>query len=172
MKKLKTTLISSIFKGDLLLSEKKSSKQVVELSIYNFNSIVASLKQLIKILESNKKLPLFLVCQNKQYSILIKKFLTENYSLKETEHIFLITYKTAVTLKLTAIYFLIDCQDSGLLCTKIQQQSNSIIYLVEKSDLKKKHLGEYILNLNIVCIKQIIFILTIIKKAKNINESI
>jgi len=125
MKQFQTNLINSIFKADLLISNRKSSKQSLDLD--SFNKVISSIKQLVKILNYNERLPIFLICQNKQYSTLIKK-----YIIARNLNIFLISYKVAVTLKVAAIFFLIDCEDSNLLSSKIQQQSNSIIYLVEK----------------------------------------
>jgi len=165
MKQFQTNLINSIFKADLLISNRKSSKQSLDLD--SFNKVISSIKQLVKILNYNERLPIFLICQNKQYSTLIKK-----YIIARNLNIFLISYKVAVTLKVAAIFFLIDCEDSNLLSSKIQQQSNSIIYLVEKNNKNKKYFGEYIMDLDIICIKQILFILTIIKKVKNTYENI
>lgn len=170
MKQLTTNLINSIFKSDLLIFKTILSKQKLYLNIIEFHKIVSSIKQLVKVLDSNKKLPLFVVCQNKQYNILIKKYIIGN--LKKDFGIYLLSYKSAVALKMPGVYFIIDCEDSNLLCTKIQQQSHSIIYLIEKSNKNKKYFGEYVLDLNIICIKQIIFILAIIKKIKNIHESL
>jgi hypothetical protein len=170
MKQLTTNLINSIFKSDLLIFKTILSKQKLHLNIIEFHKIVSSIKQLVKVLDSNKKLPLFIVCQNKQYNILIKKYIIGN--LKKDFGIYLLSYKSAVALKMPGVYFIIDCEDSNLLCTKIQQQSHSIIYLIEKSNKNKKYFGEYVLDLNIICIKQIIFILAIIKKIKNIYESL
>jgi hypothetical protein len=170
MKQLETKLINSIFKSDLLLFKDYTYNQTIEINISSFNKILSSIKQLTKILESNKKLPLFLVCQNKQYSLLIKRYMVQKK--KQTSQVCLISYKSAVTLKIPAIFFLIDCNDSNLLCSKIQQQSNSIIYLIEKKQYNQKTFGEYFLDLNIISIKQILFILSIIKKIKNINANI
>ena len=41
------------------------SKQTLYININDFHKIVSSIKQLIQILELNKKLPLYIVCQNK-----------------------------------------------------------------------------------------------------------
>jgi len=170
MKQLPTNLINSIFKSDLLIFKNILSKQTLYLNINEFHKLVSSVKQLIKILDSNKKLPLCIVCQNKQYSLLIKKYVTGYF--KNSLEVYLISYKAAVALKTPAVYFIIDCEDSNLLCTKIQQQSHSIIYLVEKNHNNKKHFGEYTLDVNIICIKQILFILAIIKKTKSMYENI
>lgn len=166
MKSLQTKLITSIFKSDLLVSQKNK----INVNSDRLNKIIISIKQLIKIIELNKNLPLFLICQNKQYSTIIKKYLCLGF--KKGPSVFLITYKTAVSLKVPAIFFLIDCENSGLLCSKIYQQSNSLIFIVEKTYLNKKYLGEYALDLNIIYIKQILFILTIIKKIKGTHEDI
>lgn len=170
MKQLTTNLINSIFKSDLLIFKNIVPKQNLDLNIIEFNKIVSSIKQLVKILDDNKRLPLFIVCQNKQYNILIKKYIIGN--LKKDLGIYLLSYKSAVALKIPGVYFIIDCENSNLLCTKIQQQSHSIIYLVEKSSKNKKYFGEYLLDLNIICIKQILFIIAIIKKTKNIYENL
>jgi hypothetical protein len=166
MKLLQTKLIKSIFKSDLLIFK----QDITNTNISQFNKIIISIKQLIKIIELNKKLPLFLICQNKQYSMLIKKYLC--FNSPKVSNVFLITYKTAVTLKTPAIYLLIDCENSGLFCSKIYQQSNSLIFSIEKTHLNQNYLGEYILDLNIICVKQILFILTIIKKIKSTYENI
>jgi len=170
MKELQTRLINSIFKADLLLFKDRRLNKTLSININSLNQIVSSIKQLIKALHSNRNLPLFLVCQNKQYSILLKRYL--GLDDKKNRQIFIISYKVAVTLRIPAVYFLIDCQDSSLLCTKIQQQSNSLIYLIEKKNINKVSKGEYILSLNLTCIKQILFILTLIKKIKINNENI
>ena len=102
--------------------------------------------------------------------MLLKKYLCSNSN--KSSNIFLITYKTAVTLKIPAIFFLIDCENSGLLCSKIYQQSNSLVFLIEKTYSNKNYFGEYILDLNIISVKQILFILTIIKQIKNTDEII
>ena len=170
MKELQTRLINSIFKADLLLFKDRRLNKTLSINMNSLNQIVSSIKQLIKVMYSNKNLPLFLVCQNKQYSILLKKYL--GLDDKKNRQIFIVSYKVAVTLRISAVYFLIDCQDSNLLCTKIQQQSNSLIYLIEKRNINKVAKGEYILGLNLTCIKQILFILTLIKKIKIHNENI
>lgn len=166
MKLLHTKLITSIFKSDLLISQLNK----VDMNIDHFNKTIISIKQLIKILELNKNLPLFLICQNKQYSMLIKKYLCLRF--KKSPNIFLITYKTAAILKTSGVFFLIDCKNSGMLCSKIYQKSNSLIFIVEKTYLNQKYLGEYSLDLNIIYIKQLLFILTIIIKIKSIYENI
>lgn len=166
MKTLQTKLITSIFKSDLLITKQNTTN----FNLSGFNKIIISIKQLIKIIECNKKLPLFLICQNKQYSMLIKRYLYLNSH--EASNTFLITYKTAVTLKAPAVYILIDCENSGLLCSKIYQQSNSLVFLIEKTYLNQHSFGEYNLGLNIICVKQILFLLTIIKKIKSTYENI
>ena len=170
MKQISTHLISSIFKSDLLVFKDILSNQNLQLNINKFYKLVYSIKQLIKILNFTKKLPLLIICQNKQYNILIKKYIITNSD--QNLRVFLLSYKVAVSLKMPGIYFIIDCDDSTALCAKIRQQSNSIIYLVEKNYKNKQDLGEYLLDLNIICIKQILFILTVIKKTKNIYENI
>lgn len=171
MKYFKTKLILSLFQSDLLLFKENVSSELLKSNINNFNSVLSSIKQLTKIIECNQKIPLFIVCQNKQYSMLIKKYII--FSKRKDVDIFLVTYKTAVTLKVPAIYFIIECENSNSLCLKIQKHSNSIIYLIEKNHLNKKSFGEYIMNLNIICVKQILFILTLVKKIKKItNEKI
>lgn len=170
MKSLSAHLINSILKSDLLMFKDVLSHQNLQLNINKFYKLVYSIKQLVKIIESNKNLPLFIVCQNKQYNILIKKYIVGN--LTKNLEVFLLSYKSAVSLKISGVYFIIDCDNSVALCAKIQQQSNSIICLVEKNHKNKQYFGEYILDLNIICIKQILFVLTVIKKTKNIYENI
>ena len=86
--------------------------------------------------------------------------------------IFFISYKQAVTLKVEAIYILLDCENVNLLSSKIQSQSNSILFLIERKYKNFKNSGEYFVDLNINSIKQVMFILTIIKKIKLINANI
>ena len=162
MKRIQTKLIKSILKTDFLLL-KNFNNNIINLDILNIKSCIISIKQLIKILNINKNLVLFIVCQNKQYNVLIKKYLINFYSNKNK--IFLISYKVAVTLKMPAIYFLLDCENIGLLSKKIQEQSNSIIYIV--SFEFKKNFGEYYFNTSVLYIKQILFFLCLIKKIKN-----
>jgi hypothetical protein len=75
--------------------------------------------------------------------MLIKKYLC--FNSPKVSNVFLITYKTAVTLKTPAIYLLIDCENSGLFCSKIYQQSNSLIFSIEKTHLNQN--GLLVINL-------------------------
>ena len=54
MKQLTTNLINSIFKSDLLIFKNIVPKQNLDLNIIEFNKIVSSIKQLVKILDNNK----------------------------------------------------------------------------------------------------------------------
>jgi|CryBogDrversion2_11_1035321.scaffolds.fasta_scaffold01168_2 hypothetical protein len=163
MKFIKTKLITGLYNSDLLSLKNTSN-------IGMFTQILISIKQLIKVIELNKKLPLFLICQNKQYSILMKNYIEINS--QELIGIFFISYKQAVTLKVEAIYILLDCENVNLLSSKIQSQSNSILFLIERKYKNFKNSGEYFVDLNINSIKQVMFILTIIKKIKLINANI
>lgn len=161
MRKFKTKFIKTVLNCDFFATNK------TEFNILKLTEFTKSIKQLIKIIQQNKNLPIFLICQNKQHRILLK-----NYINKKRNKIFVVSSKTAVALNVNGIFILLHCENSFLLSQKIQQKSNSILFSIDGESSLSKYYEYYSLNTNMVYLKQILFIITLLNKITKSYEII
>lgn len=155
----------SLFIKALINSDTFSLKNNA-VDIFFFTEKLKSIKQLVKILYQRNQLPIFIVCPNKQYNILLSKYLRSETKL------FLISSKNAVTLKVPGIFLLIDCEDSFFLTKKIYQTSNSVVFTFDQNISLKTPRDYYSILTKSIYLKQILFFISLLKKVTKNYENI
>jgi hypothetical protein len=149
MKILNTTLIINLLQSDLI---KTGLSYPIYLKLIN---------QFIKVLTYKPNLPLYFICNNKQYKILFKKYV-ENKNL----NIYFLTLKESLSIKTVGIFFLINIEDDNLIIKKLLASSLSLIIVINEN-LSKTQSDFYKLPANFNNLKHIVFFIALMNKIKN-----
>ena len=157
MNEIREHLLKDLFKTDLLILKNNNVKSSLTLSIRDCSQLIRMLKQFIFVLKDNKKLPLFFISSNKQYTIFLKKFLK-----KKNDSISCITIKDALIVKVPAIFIILEDNISVHNILKIYDNSFAIIILVNKR-IEKKYTQYYKIDFNVEGYKAILFLIAVIK---------
>ena len=149
MKILNTTLIINLLQSDLI---KTGLSYPIYLKLIN---------QFIKVLAYKPNLPLYFICNNKQYKILFKKYV-ENKNL----NIYFLTLKESLSIKTVGIFFLINIEDDNLIIKKLLASSLSLIIVINEN-LSRTQSDFYKLPANFNNLKHIVFFIALMNKIKN-----
>lgn len=164
MKHFNNKLLLTAIQSDLIIIDNSLS---IPLIFSSYTYILKNLKQLTRVLQN--VLPIVFVCNDKQQIMLIRRFLINRLQFSK---ILIVSLKDAVNIKVPAIFIFFSVLDTDLITTKIKNNSNSIIFIINnKAAINNIAFDFYSLRVALRKLNQILFIIAVINKTLKFKKN-